>query len=87
MKERLKEHWTNNAHLYGWAGLAGYVIAWDALAPRTLSEGFDRALDHPVGKYAAMIATAIVGFHLLNAFENYDVPDPLLKVTRAITKK
>lgn len=49
---------------WGWAALAGGVVAWDMFAPETLSEGVDRALEHnkPL-TYAAVGTTAL---HLLN---------------------
>lgn len=63
----------------GWGILVAGVVAWDVLAPETLSSAADRYLKHPVGKYIALGATAIVAAHVINLFDNYDIPDPLLK--------
>lgn len=71
----MKEHFRRHAAAYGWAGLIGYVIAWDSLAPDTLSNGFDRLLEKPVGKYIAMLAVAGMGMHLLNLNEHFGTPD------------
>lgn len=57
----------------GWACLAGFVLAWDVLAPETLSGAVDRALDHPVGRIVAIGGVAVTGAHLLNVLpEAYD---------------
>jgi hypothetical protein len=68
----------SKAGTYGWALLGIGVLAWDILAPETLSSAADRALEHPVGKYVALGATALVGAHVVNLFDNYDIPDPIL---------
>lgn len=51
-----------------WIGLGVYVAAYDALSPNgeTLSEGMDRALEHPTWRYMAIGATALTAAHLLN---------------------
>lgn len=67
----------SHAGTIGWGLLAGGIVAFDVLSPETLSSAFDRALEHPVGKYIAIGAVAIVGAHLLNVFEHFDVPDPI----------
>lgn len=51
---------------YGWMGLTAGVILWDALAPQTLSSAYDRYLEHPVKRIAAIGAVALTGAHLLN---------------------
>ena len=57
----------------GWCFIGGFVLAWDVLAPETLSHAVDRALEHPIGRYAAIGAVAITGAHLLNIIpEQYD---------------
>jgi len=50
----------------GWACIGAFVVAWDVYAPETLSGAVDRALEHPVGKYAAIGGVAVTGAHLLN---------------------
>lgn len=70
---------------YGWVGLAAGVIAWDVLAPETLSSAADRYLKHPIGKYIALGATAIVAAHVVNAFEAYDIPDPIMVANDLLT--
>lgn len=63
----------SHAGTYGWIALGAYVLAWDIVAPETLSGAVDRALDHPVGRIAAIGGVAIVGAHLLNVIpEQYD---------------
>ena len=63
----------NHAGTIGWAGLAAYVIAWDILAPETLSSAVDRALDHNVMKYLAFATGGIISAHLFNIVpERYD---------------
>lgn len=57
----------------GWVGLAAGVVLFDRYAPETLSHAVDRALERPVGRYAAIGAVAITAAHLLNLIpENYD---------------
>ncbi len=58
-----------------WIGLGAYVAAWDILAPRgeTLSEGVDRALEHPTLRYVALAGIGITAAHLCNVLpERYD---------------
>jgi hypothetical protein len=52
----------------GWLGLAAGVIAFEVACPQgeTLSEGVDRALEHPTLRYAAIGAVALTAVHLLN---------------------
>lgn len=67
IEDNVMPNYHENRHgTYGWAILAGFVIAWDVLAPETLSGAVDRALEHPVGKYAAIGGVAVTGAHLLN---------------------
>lgn len=49
----------------GWFGIIAGVVAWDALAPETLSEAVDRALDSR-GRFIAIGSIAITAAHLLN---------------------
>ena len=86
MKERVLKHLDKHVGAYQWAGLAGYVVGVNLLAPRTMSSAVDRALEHPVGKYAAMLGVAAIGLHLLNAFEKYEAPDPIEKLWGLVTK-
>lgn len=69
----------------GWIGLTVGIVAWDVLAPETLSSAFDRYLDHPVKKYAAIGAVAVTGAHLLNIFDHLQVPDPISLMSTAAT--
>jgi hypothetical protein len=58
----------------GWGLLAAGVIAWDVLAPETLSGAVDRYLEHPKGKYLAWAAGGIVTGHVLNIIPpKYDI--------------
>lgn len=51
-----------------WLGLGMGVATYEILCPRgeTLSEGVDRALEHPMGRYIAMTAIALTAAHLSN---------------------
>lgn len=60
----------------GWGIVAGFVVAWDVLAPETLSHAVDRALERPIGKYAAIGAVAVTGAHLLNVLPESIDPFP-----------
>ena len=62
----IREHFTENAGTYGWLGLAAYVIAFDVLAPETLSSAADRALEHDYMKWVAWAAGGIVTGHVFN---------------------
>lgn len=57
-----------------WSVLAASIITYDLLSPEseTLSEGADRALQHPSGRYAALAGIAIVSSHLANI-----LPEPV----------
>ena len=70
-----------------WIGLAVGIFTYDVLCPRgeTLSEGVDRALEHPRNKYATMGAIAITGAHLLNVLP--EKIDPLHHLLRVIQHK
>lgn len=62
----------------GWGILIGGVLAWDILAPETLSGAVDRALDkHPLLTTLAIGTTAL---HLLNVLP--EQIDPLHHLTR-----
>lgn len=63
----------SHAGNWGWVGLTAGVVAWDILAPETLSNAVDRYMDDPFGRVAVLGTVAIVGAHLLNLFpEQYD---------------
>ena len=70
----------------GWTLLVGGIIAWDVFAPETLSDGADRYLEHPVGKYLTLGAVAIVASHLLNIPDHYEIPDPLNSVVNLVNR-
>lgn len=58
----------------GWIGLSAYVLAWDILAPETLSGAVDRALEHKTAKYVAWAVGGVVTAHLFNLIpEEYDL--------------
>lgn len=71
------DHPPSRAANVGFALLAAGVVAWEVLAPETLSSGFDRYLDHPIGKYVAIGGVALLGAHLLNLPEAFGIPDPI----------
>jgi hypothetical protein len=67
MSPKIESMHTENAHnsaAIGWAALAAGVFAWDMLAPRTLSEGVDDALER--NKTLTYAAVGTVAAHLLN---------------------
>lgn len=72
--EKIKEHWENHAGTYGWAGLAAYIIAYDVLAPETLTHAAERGLDHSKAMRVAVWAGAgIVAGHVLRVYpREYD---------------
>jgi len=71
-----------HAGTLGWVGLAAGVVAFDVLAPETLSHAVDRALERPYGRYAAIGAIAVTAAHLLNVIpKGYD-PFCLLNIEK-----
>lgn len=56
----------SHAGSYGWIAIAAGVAAFDYFSPETLSHAVDRALEHPVRRYAAIGAIAVTSAHLLN---------------------
>lgn len=68
----------------GWAMIGAFVIAWDIMAPETLSGAVDRALDHPIGRIAAIGGVAVTGAHLLNLLP--DQYDPFVKTFSVLDK-
>lgn len=79
-------HFQKHAANYGWAGLIAGVIVFDCLSPTTLSSQFDRYLDHPIGKYAAIGGVALLGAHLLNLPEAFGTPDPIDTINKLAQK-
>lgn len=75
----------NKADL-AWTFLVGGVIAYDVLGEQTMSERFDEYLEHPIGKYVAIGATALIGAHLLNIFDHFDTPDPITLAGDVVSK-
>lgn len=71
-----------HAGTIGWIGLAAYVIAWDLLAPETLSAAADRALEHNYMKYVAWGLGGIVTGHVLNVIP--DKVDPIQKLANFV---
>jgi hypothetical protein len=67
-----------------WATLATSVAAYDVLCPKgeTLSEGVDRALEHPLGRILAVGAIALTASHLMNL-----LPTQVDPFTRALSFK
>jgi hypothetical protein len=73
----------------GWCLVGLVVLAVDFLAPEndTLSEGIDRALDHPVGKIVVPIAVYHVADHLLNRLDpRFDLLHNLFGLLRLCRK-
>jgi hypothetical protein len=48
----------------GWLGLAVLVVAWDLVAPETLSSAFDRARSSPVGASVVLVSWGLLTGHL-----------------------
>ena len=72
----------SNSANYGWAAIGTGVLAWDVLAPETLSEGVDRALEKR--RFLTSAAIGITAAHLLNLLpESIDPIHQLAKRTRS----
>lgn len=59
-----------------WGALIAGVALYDCFCPtgETLSEGADRALERPVGKYLALGAIGATALHLANAVpQQFDI--------------
>lgn len=68
----MREHLTARR---GWIGLGLGIAAFELACPagETLSEGVDRALEHPTLRYAAVAGIGITAAHLLNLIpQEYD---------------
>ena len=76
-----------NISTAGWIGLTAGVIAFDILAPQTLSSAFDRYLEHPTRKWLAIGSVAVTGAHLLNLPEHFNIPDPIEMVAGRVARK
>lgn len=58
----------------GWIGLTAYVVAFDVLAPETLSSAMDRYLEDDKTKYIAWAVGGVVTAHLFNLIPpEYDI--------------
>jgi len=75
----------SHAGTYGWAGLVAGVIVFDIVSPETLSSAADRYLEDPLKRVLAIGAVAVTALHVLNAFDNYDIPDPIHAMSSAAT--
>jgi len=74
----------HNSTKFGWLAIGGFVLAWDVLAPETLSHGVDRALEHsPVGRAAALGGIAITAAHLANLLP--ERIDPFTRIPRRLS--
>lgn len=69
-----------------WGLLVGGVIAYDVLGKQTMSERFDEYLEHPIGKYIAIGATALIGAHLLNLPDHFEIPDPITSIADSVSR-
>lgn len=67
-----------------WGVLIGGVATYDILCPQneTLSEGVDRAMEHPVGRVLALGGIALTALHLANV-----LPKPLDPFAHALSFK
>jgi len=83
----MREHFERNASTYAWLGLGVSIAVYDYLSPKgqTLSEGVDRALEHPVMKYVAYSIGGVVAGHLFNVIP--DEYDPIHSVAEAVGKQ
>lgn len=57
-----------HAGTWGWAGLVAGIVAWDLIAPETLSHAGRRALEHPIYKYLYVGAIGATALHLLDLY-------------------
>jgi hypothetical protein len=68
-----------------WAVLAGTVVALEIIGQESLTHGFRRALEHPVGRYIAPIAIGLTVGHLFNAIP--ETIDPYQHVANYLEKR
>lgn len=71
---------------WGWVAIGVFAAGWDAIAPETLSDAADRALEkHPVLTIATIGAVAM---HLANTFEHYGIEklDPISQIGNVAVK-
>lgn len=62
----IRTYLRENPAFYGWCAVAGLVIAWDVLAPQTLSSYADRLLENPNTRWIPWAVGGIVAGHVLN---------------------
>lgn len=85
MKEFNRGEWlTNHAADLAWIGLIGAVALYDIKSPphQTLSEGFDKYLQHPYGRFAAIGGVILTAAHLLNILP--PEADPIHKLAESV---
>ena len=72
-----------------WGTLVGGVALYDILCPaeETMSEGVDRLLERPIGRFLALGAIAITATHLANVLpERIDPFHQLINVVKQLPK-
>ena len=60
------EHLRENPGFWGWTAVAGLVIAFDVLAPQTMSSYADRLLENPKTRIIPWAVGGLVAGHVLN---------------------
>ena len=58
----------------GWLIMLVYIIAWDILAPETLSDAFYKAFQHPFHKWWLIVVWVVITLHLFKLVpKRYDL--------------
>jgi len=74
----------SRAGTIGWIGLGAGVLAFDVLAPETLTSAYGRYLERPVSRIIAVGALAVTAAHLVGALPNQ--VDPFVQFSERLLK-
>ncbi len=58
----------------GWLVMLIYIVAWDMLAPETLSDAFYKAFSSPLHKWWVILVWVVITLHLFKLIpKKYDL--------------
>jgi hypothetical protein len=69
----------------GWVIIAVGVLAWDFLAPETLTDAFRQARKHPVGAAAVAVTWGVLTAHLFELIPSK--VDPIHRSTMVVRQR